>query len=81
MHNAVLKVNKLCQTLKAKVSQEYYLLIQSVTENQDKTSSSRRKNILYVNSMNLRQHQIKETTSKLQPHMLNKALLTLPTLD
>ena len=81
MHNAVLKVNKLCQTLKAKVSQEYYLLIQSVTENQDKTSSSRRKNILYVNSMNLRQHQIKETTSKLQPHMLNKALLILRTLD
>ena len=81
MHNAVLKVNKLCQTLKAKVSQEYYLLIQSVTENQNKTSSSRRKNILYVNSMNLRQHQIKETTSKLQPHMLNKALLTLRTLD
>ena len=32
MHNAVLKVNELCQTLKAKVSEEHYLLIQSATE-------------------------------------------------
>ena len=32
IHNAVLKVNELCQTLKAKVSEEHYLLIQSVTE-------------------------------------------------
>ena len=28
MHNAALKVNKLCQFLKAKVSEEHYLLIQ-----------------------------------------------------
>ena len=39
-------------------------------------SSSRRKNILYVNSVNFRQHQLKETTSRLQPYMLNQALLT-----
>ena len=32
MYKAELKVNKLCQTLKAKVSEEHYLLIQSVTE-------------------------------------------------
>ena len=32
LHNAVLKVNELCQTLKAKVSEEHYLLIQSATE-------------------------------------------------
>ena len=32
MHNAALKVNELCQTLKAKVSEEHYLLFQSVTE-------------------------------------------------
>ena len=32
MHNAALKVNELCQTFKAKVSEEHYLLIQSVTE-------------------------------------------------
>ena len=32
MHNAALKVNELCQTLKAKVSEKHYLLIQSVTE-------------------------------------------------
>ena len=32
MHNAALKVNELCVTLKAKVSEEHYLLIQSVTE-------------------------------------------------
>ena len=32
MHNAALKVNELCQTLKAKVSEEHYLPIQSVRE-------------------------------------------------
>ena len=32
IHNAVLKVNELCKTLKAKVSEENYLLIQSITE-------------------------------------------------
>ena len=32
MHQAALKINELCQTLKAKVSEEHYLLIQSVTE-------------------------------------------------
>ena len=32
MHKAALKVNELCQTLKAKVSEENYLLIQSVTQ-------------------------------------------------
>ena len=32
MHNAALKVNKLYQTIKAKMSEEHYLLIQSVTE-------------------------------------------------
>ena len=32
MHNAALKVNELCPTLKAKVSEEHNLIIQSVTE-------------------------------------------------
>ena len=32
MHKAVLKINEICQTLKARVSEEHYLLIQSVTE-------------------------------------------------
>ena len=32
MHKAELKVNELCQTLKAKVSEEHYLLIQSAKE-------------------------------------------------
>ena len=32
MHNAALKVNELCQALKAKLSEEHYLLIQSLTE-------------------------------------------------
>ena len=32
MHKAAFKVNELCQTLKAKVSEEHYLLIQSVTK-------------------------------------------------
>ena len=77
MHNAALKVNELCQTLKANVSEEHYLFIQSATERSRRISSSKRKNILYINSMNFRQYELKETTSKLQPHMLNQALLTL----
>ena len=77
MHNAALKVNELCQTLKANVSEEHDLFIQSATERSRRISSSKRKNILYVNSMNFRQHELKETTSKLQPLMLNQALLTL----
>ena len=32
MHDSALKVNKLYQTIKAKMSEEHYLLIQSVTE-------------------------------------------------
>ena len=40
-------------------------------------SSLRRNNILFVNSMNFRQHQVKETTSKLQPHMLNQSIINL----
>ena len=32
-------------------------------------SSFGKKNILFVNSMNSRQNQVKETTSKLQPHV------------
>ena len=32
MHNAALKVNEPCQTLKANVSEKHYLLIQSTTE-------------------------------------------------
>ena len=43
-------------------------------------SSLRRKNILFVNSMNFRQHQVKETTSKSQPQILNQVLVTLRTL-
>ena len=42
--------------------------------------SLRRMIILFVNSMKFREHQVKETTSKLQPHMLNQALLTLRAL-
>ena len=32
MHNAALKANELYETLKAKMSEEYYLVIQTVTE-------------------------------------------------
>ena len=36
--------------------------------------------MLMVNSINQRQHQVKETTRKSQPHVLNQALLTLQIL-
>ena len=81
MHKAALKVIEVCQTLKVKVSEEQYLLIHLLQKNQENMSSLRRKNALFVNSMNFRQHQAKETTSKLQPHMLNQASSTLRTLQ
>ena len=81
MHNSALKVNKLCQTLKVKVAEEHYLLIQSVTEKSRENEFVKKKEHLICKFNELhRQHQVKETTSKLQPHMLNQALLTLRTL-
>ena len=79
MRNTVLKVNKFYQTLKVKVPEEHYLLIQKSRENEFvkkkghficafselQTTSSKKKT---------------KKTSKLQPHMLNQALSTLQTL-
>ena len=80
IHNVAIKVNELSQTLKAKVAEYHYLLIQSVIKNQEKIGSLRRKNISFVNSMRLKQHQVKESTSKLQLLVLNEVLLILRTL-
>ena len=43
MHNAALKVNKLCQTLKAKLPEEHYLPIQSITEKSRENEFVKRK--------------------------------------
>ena len=43
MHNAALKVNILCQFLKAKVSEEHYLLIQFVREKSRENEFIRKK--------------------------------------
>ena len=80
LHNAALKINELCQTLKAKVSEKHYLLIQYVTEKSRENEFIKKTEHLNVHSMNLRQHQVKESTNKLQPLMLNQASLTLRTL-
>ena len=80
MHNAALKINELCQTLKAKVSEKHYLLIQYVTEKSRENEFIKKAEHLNVHSMNLRQDQVKESTNKLQPLMLNQASFTLRTL-
>ena len=80
LHNAALKINELCQTLNATVSEKHYLLIQYVTEKSRENEFIKMTEHLNVHSMNLRQHQVKESTNKLQPLMLNQASLTLRTL-
>ena len=47
-HNAPLKVNELCQYSKAKVSEEHYLIIQSVTEKSRENEFIKKKeNLIY----------------------------------
>ena len=77
MRNTVLKVNKFCQTLKVKVPEEHYLLIQKSRENEFV-----KKKVYFICAFSELQttSSKKKKTSKLQPHMLNQALSTLQTL-
>ena len=61
--------------LKAKAPEEYYLLIQAVTEKSRENEFVKKKEHLIYN---YRQHQAK--TSKLQSNILNQASLALRTL-
>ena len=79
VHNAALKVNELCQTLRAKVSEEHYLIIQYVTGKSRKNEFVKKREHL-ICKFNELQTTSSKRTNKLQPHMLKQALLTLPTL-
>ena len=62
------------------MSEEHYLFIQSATEKSRERDFVKKKEHLICKFNEIQQHQVKETTSKLQPHILNQALLTLPML-
>ena len=75
-HNAVLKVNELCQTLKAKVSEEHYLLIQPATEKSRENEFVKKKehlickfNELQTTSSKRNNQQI--TTTYVKPSITN----------
>ena len=76
IHNAVLKVNELCKTLKAKVSEEHYLLIQSITEKTRENQFVKKKehlickfNELQTTSSKRNNQQI--TTTYIKPSIIN----------
>ena len=68
MVKKALKVNELCQTLKAKVSEEHYLLIQSVTEKSRENEFVKKKENL-IRKFNELQTTSSKTNNQ-QPHML-----------
>ena len=78
MRNTVLKVNKFCQTLKVKVPEEHYLLIQKSRENEFVKKKGHF--ICAFSELQTTSSKKKKKNSKLQPHMLNQALSTLQTL-
>ena len=76
MHNAALKVHELCQTLKVKVSEERYLLIQSVTEKLRENEFVKKEehlickfNELQTTSSKINNQQI--TTAYVKPSIIN----------
>ena len=76
MHKAVLKVNELCQTLKAKVSEEHFHLIQSVTEKSREYEFVKKKECLICKFNELQATPSKRnyqeiTTTYVKPSIIN----------
>ena len=76
MHKAALKINELCQTLKENVSEEHYLLIQSVIEKSRENEFVKKKehrickfNELQTTSSKRNNQQI--TTTYVKPSIIN----------
>ena len=76
MHNAALKVNEPCQTLKANVSEKHYLLIQSTTEKSRENEFVKNKEHLICKFSELQATPIKRnnqqiTTIYVKPSIIN----------
>ena len=76
MHNAALKVNEPCQTLKANVSEKHYLLIQSTTEKSRENEFVKKKEHLICKFSELQATPIKRnsqqiTTIYVKPSIIN----------
>ena len=81
MHNAALKVNELCQTLKAKVSEEHYLLFQSVTEkSRDKNLVTTKEHLICKFSV-LQTTSIKRNNQQITTTDVKRSIISLRTLD
>ena len=76
MHNAALKVNEPCQTLKANVPEKHYLLIQSTTEKSRENEFVKKKEHLICKFSELQATPIKRnnqqiTTIYVKPSIIN----------
>ena len=76
MHKAAVKVNKLCHTLKVKVSEEHYVLIQSATEKSREYEFVKKKEHLICKFNELQTTPSKRnnqqiTTTYLKPSIIN----------
>ena len=81
MHNAALKVNELCQTLKVKVSEEHYLLFQSVTEkSRDKNLVTTKEHLICKFSV-LQTTSIKRNNQQITTTDVKRSIISLRTLD
>ena len=78
MHNAVLKVNEFCQTLKAKVSEEHYLLIQSVTEKSRENEFVKKKEHLICKCNELQTTSIKRNNQQIKTTYVKPSIIDLP---
>ena len=83
MHKAGLKVNELCQTLKAKVSEEHCLLIQSVTQKSREYEFVKKKEHLICKFNELQTTPSKRnnqqiTTTYVKPSIINVTDIALP---
>ena len=80
MHNAVLKVNEFCQTLKAKVSEEHYLLIQSVTEKSRENEFVKKKEHLICKFNELQTTSSKRSNQQIATRYVKPSIINFTTL-
>ena len=76
MHNTALKINELCQNLKAKVSEKHYLLIQSLTKKSRENEFVKKQGHLYYKFNELqttsRKRKNQQVTIKyVEPNIIN----------
>ena len=77
LHNAALKVNELCQTLKVKVSEEHYLLIQSVTDKLRENEFAKKKEHLICKFNELQTTSSKRSSQQIATTYVKPSIINL----